>query len=91
MYLCAFVALLGYVMSSPADWEGTFNDPVYGGNFKVCVTYSSELDTYYAQGKFSDVGYIRGTVDAFDQWTSEYWMAGREGKHGSFRSSIYTP
>lgn len=91
MYLCAFVALLGYVMSSPADWEGTFNDPVYGGNFKVCVTYSSEFDTYYAQGKFSDVGYIRGTVDAFDQWTGEYWMAGREGKHGSFNFSLTDP
>lgn len=73
----------------PTDWAGSFQDNVFGGLLNVCVSYDILSDTYYAQGVFSMLGYIRGTVDPVSAvWTGEYCLAGMESRSGNFSFSL---
>ena len=55
--------------ATPSTWEGSYPDPVYGGTINVCVTDVNCV--YYGQALFSNVGYMRGTIDASSlQWTA---------------------
>ena len=51
--LFTFVALTS---AAPTDWEGAFNDSIYGGEIRVCVDYSATTSKYYGQALFSDLG-----------------------------------
>lgn len=66
------------------DWQGTYNDPVYGGNIALCVS-ATQTGVYYGQALFSNVGYMRGTIDATTfQWSGSFYTVGFEVKHGTF-------
>lgn len=55
--LACFVASFGWLVhAAPTDWEGSFNDSIYGGEIRVCVDYSASTSKYYAQALFSDLG-----------------------------------
>jgi len=65
------------------DWEGTYNDPIYGGSINVCVTQLGS--SFVGQGVFSEVGYMRGTIDNSTMlWTGNFYSAGEEVKQGTF-------
>lgn len=67
----------------PLDWQGTYNDPIYGGNISVCVSLANSV--YYGQALFSKVGYMRGTINpATFLWTGVFFIAGIETKQGTF-------
>lgn len=71
----------------PNDWTGTYPDSLFGGEFKVCVTLHSGV--YYGQALFSQVGYMRGTIDpSTNDWTGNWYMAGIEGRRGAFSFSL---
>jgi len=61
-------------------------DSVYGGSLRVCVTQIG--DSYYGQAKFSEIGYMRGEISDDSTWTGEYWLAGREGRYGTFTLTV---
>lgn len=74
---------------SPSNWDGTFTDSVYGGNIQICTTYVASSNTYYGQGFFSNIGYMRGTISpTTDVFTGEFWMAGVESIHGTFSLNL---
>jgi hypothetical protein len=69
---------------SAMNWEGTYIDTIYGGNISVCVTEVSN-NNFVGQALFSEVGYMRGPIDALTQmWTGDFWTAGQEVKQGTF-------
>mmetsp|Transcript_2098 Transcript_2098/g.3967 ORF Transcript_2098/g.3967 Transcript_2098/m.3967 type:complete len:354 (-) Transcript_2098:87-1148(-) len=69
-----------------ADWNGAYDDPIYGGEMFVCV---SDIDgQLHGQGTFSRIGYMRGTINADDLFTGNFWLQGWEGLHGSFSLSL---
>ena len=69
------------------DWVGSYNDPIYGGYIRVCV--SDVNSVFYGQGVFSELGYMRGTIDPSTlSWTGNFWTAGIEEKHGSFNLTL---
>ena len=66
------------------NWEGTYEDTIYGGNLAVCVTEVT-TNNFIGQALFSEVGYMRGTIDATTlQWTGMFYTAGQEVKQGTF-------
>lgn len=85
-----FFAMFSSAMSlSPANWTGSFQDNVFGGSLNVCVSYDIASDTYYAQGVFSLLGYIRGTIDqSTNVWSGEYCLSGLESRSGTFSFSL---
>jgi hypothetical protein len=71
----------------PMDWTGTYPDSLFGGEFKVCVTLQGGI--FYGQALFSQVGYMRGTIDSStNEWTGNWYMAGVEGRRGMFSFSL---
>jgi hypothetical protein len=71
----------------PSDWTGTYPDSLFGGDFKVCVTLYNGV--YYGQALFSQVGYMRGTINvSTNVWTGNWYMAGVEGRRGTFSFSL---
>lgn len=64
------------------EWTGTYNDPIYGGFINVCV--SSVDGIFFGQALFSEIGYMRGTIDGALLWTGNFWSAGYEIKRGTF-------
>jgi hypothetical protein len=76
-----------YYGASPTDWTGTYPDSLYGGNYAVCVTLQGGV--YYGQALFSEVGYMRGTIDpSNNEWTGNWYMAGIESRRGTFVFSL---
>lgn len=74
----------------PTNWQGTYNDPIYGGNIALCVSESSG-GIYYGQALFSNVGYMRGTINpATLAWVGSFFTAGFEVKHGTFSLTLGT-
>ena len=60
-----------------------------GGKYHLCVTLVD--GTYYGQGLFSKVGYMRGVIDATtDVWTGNWYMSGIESRRGTFSYTLPT-
>lgn len=67
------------------DWVGSYVDLVYGGQLNVCV---SEVDgTYYGQGLYSELGYMRGVING-TSWTGNFYVAGIEAIRGNFSMQL---
>lgn len=81
------LALTSSASASPTDWTGTYPDSFYGGDYKVCVTLQGGV--YYGQALFSQVGYMRGTIDpTTNDWTGNWYKAGIESRRGTFAFSL---
>lgn len=80
--------ILASSVSGQLAWVGTYADPTYGGNLAVCV--SQVGSTYYGQGLISSVGYLRGTIDASNVWTGNYFVAGSAAIRGNFTLTFNT-
>lgn len=74
------------LVGTSADWNGEYDDPIYGGNIFICV--SDIGGVLYGQGTFSRIGYMRGTVTSGDVFTGEFWLQGWEGSHGTFSLTL---
>eukprot|EP01031_Cornospumella_fuschlensis_P026287 gene26287-31754_t len=88
LFLCFLIAFYAvFTAAAPADWVGTYTEPIYGGNLAVCVSTitdsTSGTTTYYGQAVMSSVGYLRGTI-AGNVWTGQYVLAGAEAINGDF-------
>lgn len=87
MLFAAFLAslLVAYAIGAPADWVGTFTEPIYGGNLAVCLSTITDgsTTTYYGQALMSSVGYLRGTIVG-NVWTGQYVVSGVEAINGNF-------
>jgi hypothetical protein len=82
----AILVFLTIVVGCFADWNGVYDDPIYGGSIYVCVTEVNGV--YYGQGTFSRVGYMRGTIAVGNVFTGSFWLQGWEGTHGSFSLTL---
>jgi hypothetical protein len=76
------------VNAAVSDWVGTWNDPIYGGNFDICVSTVNGVS--YGQAVFSKLGYMRGAIDVNDVWVGIYYLAGFEARTGTFSLSLTT-
>lgn len=75
--------LLSFVLAVySADWDGTFKDPLFGNDLKVCVsTYNGKT---YGQAIMSTMGYLRGEIDTNNNWVGNYYLPGADLTWGSF-------
>lgn len=81
--------MLGTTLAAPTAWNGIWNDPVYGGQIKVCVSEVSSV--WYGQATISDTAYMRGTIDATtDVWTGNFYVQGIEAQRGTFSLTMTT-
>ena len=81
--------VLGTTLAAPSAWNGIWNDPVYGGQIKVCVSEVSSV--WYGQATISDTAYMRGTIDATtDVWTGNFYVQGIEAQRGTFSLTMTT-
>jgi hypothetical protein len=75
------------VNAAVIDWVGTWNDPIYGGNFDICVSTVNGVS--YGQAAFSKLGYMRGVINqTTDVWAGSYYLAGFEARTGTFSLSL---
>ena len=78
-----------YLISGLCFLQGSYPDNFYGGEYKICVTEHNGV--YYGQALHSKVGYMRGTIDSgTNVWTGNYFLAGIEGRRGTFSFSLST-
>lgn len=78
-----FLISLLYHVVAMSEWTGKWTDNTFGGSVYVCV--SQLLYTTNAQGMFSNIGYMRGSITEDNMWTGQYWMAGIESRRGQFQ------
>lgn len=84
--LVVLSAALFLARAAQTDWVGTYADPTYGGNLAVCVSLVNGV--YYGQALISSVGYLRGTIDASNVWTGQYFLAGNAAIRGNFTLTL---
>ena len=44
--VAVFAILLHTNAATPQDWEGTYNDPIYGGNIALCVSLATIVKSF---------------------------------------------
>lgn len=80
------LSLAASAHAAPMDWNGIWSDEVFGGKLQVCVSLVNSV--YYAQGTNSELGYMRGTIDASDVWTGNFYLQGLESRRGTFSLTL---
>ncbi len=70
---------------SAQTWNGKYTDPMYGGYFYICTSYVGGVT--YGQGVFSELGYMRGTIDSHNNFVGNFWTGG-EVKQGTFNLTL---
>jgi hypothetical protein len=91
LFVTLLVAICHLVLVSGAamDWQGTWSDPVWGGNIYICVTTVNNVN--YAMASMSDIGYLKGTIDATTNvFSGNYYIQGREQRRGAFTLTMLT-
>jgi hypothetical protein len=68
--------------AAPTDWNGVWTEPMYGGDVNVCVSVVDGVS--YATAQLSTIGYMKGTIDASDVWTGNYYIMGQAVTKGTF-------
>ena len=48
LYTAVIVIFFHHGFAAPIDWDGSFVDPIYGGQLVVCVTAAAS-GTFYGQ------------------------------------------
>ena len=84
--LVPIICHLVLVRGAAIDWVGTWTDPVWGGKIYICVTTVSNIN--YAMAGMSNIGYLKGTIDANDVFSGNYYIQGREQRRGSITMTM---
>jgi hypothetical protein len=84
--LLFFVAFSGVVRAAIL-WDGTWSDPILGGEIKVC-TDTDDSGIVWGQGVMSNVGYMRGTINTDNVWSGSVIFPGQDVPTGSFTYTL---
>jgi len=80
LLVCSFAS------AAETDWNGVFNDAIWGGSINVCV--SNTNSKFYGQATFSDLGYMVGEIDSNDVWSGNFFIQGYDAQQGTFSFTL---